>query len=116
MTDKVKISRGNTKLGKMPNVSLVPVKDCGNCSHCAADCYALKAFRQYPATRAAWQHNSAIFRAGGYTAIADDIVSQLEKRPSRFFRIHVAGDFLSQEHVDLWKVIARRLPSTTFLA
>ena len=31
----VKISDGNTKLGAIPSVSLIPVMDCGNCAICA---------------------------------------------------------------------------------
>lgn len=38
----VKISEGNTKLGAIPSVSLIPVMDCGNCAICAKSCYDLR--------------------------------------------------------------------------
>lgn len=38
----VKISDGNTKLGAIPSVSLIPVMDCGNCAICAKSCYDLR--------------------------------------------------------------------------
>ena len=38
----VYVSPGNSKLGAIPSVSLLPVIDCGNCSHCAKSCYDLR--------------------------------------------------------------------------
>lgn len=38
----VKISDGNTKLGAIPSISLIPVMDCGNCAICAKSCYDLR--------------------------------------------------------------------------
>lgn len=38
----VKISDGNTKLGAIPSVSLIPVMDCGNCAICSKSCYDLR--------------------------------------------------------------------------
>lgn len=38
----VKISEGNSKLGAIPSVSLIPVMDCGNCAICAKSCYDLR--------------------------------------------------------------------------
>ena len=34
----VKISDGNTKLGAIPSISLIPVMDCGNCAIWAKSC------------------------------------------------------------------------------
>lgn len=44
---EVKISRGNSKLGGIPNISLIPVKDCANCDARKNTCYALKSWKQY---------------------------------------------------------------------
>src|SRR5210317_1681177 len=98
MEIEVKISPKNSKLGKIPNVSTIPVKDCGDCDHCRSDCYALKAWRQYPAVRKAWGNNSKAFRQDSAAAVAQVTDYLLKKKP-RFFRIHVAGDFLDQTHV-----------------
>jgi len=113
----VKISTGNTKLGNIPNISLIPIKDCANCEHCMADCYALKAWKQYPGTRKAWTENSKAFRSDPIRAIHEVDEWLLSKRkPVEYFRIHASGDFLSQQIVDLWTGICEVNPSTKFLA
>ena len=57
----VKISEGNSKLGAIPSVSLIPVMDCGNCAICAKSCYDLRndmIYKEVIKTRAI---NSAIY-------------------------------------------------------
>lgn len=113
----VKISWGNSKMGKVANTSLRPIKDCINCRSCKKDCYALKAYKMYPAVKNAWNHNSDMFR-GYLNEAAKSVTEQLQKKRKKpsFFRIHVAGDFLSQAHFNAWCVIARDNPETKFLA
>lgn len=114
----IKISPGNDKLGTaIPNVSLIPIKDCANCDYCRKDCYALKPWRRYKQTRASWTNNSQQFRADPFEA-ARDVIAQLnrKKKLPRFFRIHVAGDFLNQEHVMCWARVAHMFPGIKFLA
>lgn len=103
-------------MGDIPNVSLIPGRDCGAdvpCAHRGA-CYAIK-FMMFPAPREAWTTNSRTAhdnpaeyfqRVRGYLAY---------NRPP-FFRWHVAGDFLSQSYLDEVKAIAREFPETKFLA
>ncbi|MBW2006403.1 MAG: hypothetical protein JRI72_17775 [Deltaproteobacteria bacterium] len=112
---EIKISNSNSKLGKIPNISLIPVKDCGNCESCRSDCYALKAWKQYPNVRKAWKINSKAFRSDCFDAIEPIIEFCLKKKP-RFFRIHVAGDFLDQDHIESWVKAAILCPETKFLA
>jgi ferredoxin len=109
----LKISSGNSKLGKIPNVSLRPIKDCPNCKSCAKDCYALKAYRMYPGVRNAWDGNAKAVRKSGWEADAD---AYLTKHSPRFFRLHVAGDFISAKYFLAWVEIAKRHPETRFLA
>lgn len=110
------ISQGNTKLGRMPNVSLRPVRDCPNCTSCASKCYARKAYRQYPGTRDAWDGNSKDVR-GGEDWQSDVTEFLLRRRnPVRFFRVHVAGDFVSRKYAREWADLAREFPETRFLA
>ena len=47
-----------------------------------------------------------------------DIHNQLKRRKSlpRYFRIHVAGDFLNQDHVECWALLASKWPQIRFLA
>lgn len=110
---KVSISQGNLKMGNVASVSLPPIAACGNCRHCARDCYARKAYRLYPATRAAWDRNLQLARddrAGYFAQVRDSL-----RRP-RFFRWHVAGDILDQDYLDRMKAIARELPAVKFWA
>lgn len=108
------ISDGNSKLGKIPNVSLVPVKDCGDIP-CAKDCYALKALRAYPTVKVAWSRNSALARSNRESFFRD-IVSYLEKNGPRFFRWHVAGDILDQSYLEEMKRVSLLFPAVRFLA
>lgn len=114
---KIIISDGNSKLGRIPNLSLIPVKDCGNCDYCMADCYALKAWKRYPNTRAAWKQNSVAFRSDPFGAARKIALWFKSKRkPPPYFRIHVAGDFLTKEHFAIWSWLADWYPDTKFLA
>ena len=114
---KIIISDKNSKLGKIPNISLIPVKDCANCDHCMSDCYALKAWKQYPPVRTAWKSNSDAFRKDILWSINEVDEWLLAKRkPVKYFRIHVAGDFLTQAHVDAWTGLAVVHEGTKFLA
>jgi len=109
------ISPGNKKLGRIPNISTIPVKDCGNCSACMHDCYALKAWRMYPNVRDAWKKNSKAFHFDSFHAF-NYVHEYLVKKKPAFFRIHQAGDFLDQNNLNAWCNIARGHPGTKFLA
>ena len=116
----IHLSPGNSKLGSVYNVSLRPIADCGNCDLCKRDCYALKAWRMYEKARAAWTRNAEAFRADPQKA-CEDIDTQLQSLDARgrlpkLFRIHTAGDFLSQEHVDAYIWLAKRWPQMRFFA
>ena len=113
---KLNVSSGNSKLGKIPNISGVPGKDCPPiCKKtCAKDCYALKAFRMYPNVRKAWRGNSAYLKRdmAGYFR---DLDAWLTKKRPRFFRLHVAGDIVSREHFKAICKLAKDHSNTRFL-
>ncbi len=110
----VKLSKGNTKLGKIMNVSLPPVKSCQPDLPCFRDCYAMQSYRQYPNTRTAWNHNFDAFLADprGYF---DDIIAQLQASNTTKFRWHVAGDIPCNMYLTGIKRVARELPQIYFL-
>lgn len=110
-----KISDKNSKLGKIPNISLIPVKDCPNSERCKKDCYAKKAWKQYPNVRKAWKHNSQESRKNPDQFFAD-IRAFLTKKNPEFFRIHVAGDFYSLEYFNQWIELIKEFPGVKFLA
>ena len=116
-----KITPGNRKLGRIPNVSLSPIKACracfgGKAPPCAKTCYALKAFRMYPDTQACWNHNFEEAKRdllGFMRSIVQQI--QAKRQAPRWFRWHVAGDILSREYLAGMVYVARECPNTKFL-
>lgn len=111
---KVHVSSGNMKV-KFANVSLVPIKDCTNCELCKTKCYALKAYRLYPSVRNAWSNNSKAFRTNPNEACSF-VSGYINGTKTKYFRIHVAGDFLNQEHLDSWVETAKENNKTKFLS
>ena len=112
----VKISKGNSKLGKVWNVSVSPVIGCMSGIQCAKSCYAMKAYRQYPATRAAWDYNLAI-RTGSVFAFYHNIGEQIEaaKKKPELFRFYVAGDITGPEDMHYITAMAECFKDTEFL-
>lgn len=110
------ISLGNSKFPHTPNFSNRPIYDCANCKYCAPTCYALKAYKQYPIVKKAWDKNSKAIRGENYGKLYNEISDFLIRRNPSLFRIHVAGDFINQGNLELWAMIANDFPHTKFLA
>jgi hypothetical protein len=112
----VHITRGNKKLGKhVANISLPPVVTCPRGVPCTnSNCYAHKAWRQYPNVRQAWGENLAeyVMNPKGYFASIQRWLWR--HKPSRF-RWHVAGDIPNQEYLDGMIMIAKLNRLTRFL-
>lgn len=107
----IKISEGNTKLGAIPSVSLLPVMDCGNCAICAKSCYDLRndmIYKEVIKTRAI---NSAIYHEDPerYFKEIDDY---LNYRYPRAFRFHIGGDIQDKWYLDKMCEIARKHKNT----
>jgi hypothetical protein len=92
----LRISQGNTKLGATVNISLTPIASCNGCSSiCGKDCYAIQPYKQYPQTRAAWDHNfkQATEDIEGFF---NELKAYLEGyKRGLFFRWFVGGDIIS---------------------
>lgn len=90
------ISKGNKKIGRVMNVSLMPIQDCGrNCKYCLGICYDIKACCQYGNTvLPARIRNSVMARhyRDEFFAQIDRAISRRKK--NKMFRWHVAGDIL----------------------
>ena len=112
---RTKISNQNSKLGKIPNISLTPIKSCVNCKECKKSCYALKAYRMYPNVRNAWDVNLDMAR-NNHTEFFNDINTFIAKKKPSFFRWHVAGDILGTSYLTSMIVLATNNPTTKFLA
>lgn len=109
------VSDGNDKIGKTPNVSLLPIITCSKGVPCAGKCYCLKALRTYSEVLKKWNANTMkwITDPIGFQA---DVEKQLEERKPEYFRWFVAGDIPDARFLTMMKNIAASFPGTRFLA
>lgn len=113
---KLHVSRGNIKLGGIPNVSLPPGLSCEVEKPCWRLCYARKAYEVYAAKSAgmAWKENWDLWRSDpvGYEI---QLGVFLQKTKSLYFRYHVGGDIPSVQYANMMKRTALVFPEITFL-
>ena len=110
---KVSISKGNSKMGAIPSVSLPPVITCPRGCPCAAKCYAAKLCRLRPSVRNAYNRNFEILANNPV-----DYWTQVRAAAAmaRYFRFHVSGDIPDSVYLYDMVLTARQLPHTEFLA
>lgn len=116
---KTKISNGNSKVGRIPNLSLTPGRSCSPeaCKTCLTHgCYAMKSYRQYKNVRSAWDNNTELALHDLDTMERDLLTYFGSMVAPRFFRLHVGGDFITREYAQMWARIAAAAPGTNFLA
>jgi len=113
--DIIHISRGNSKLGKfIPIFSLPPHVTCSNATPlCTKYCYSNKAWRQYPRVRETRNKN---FIASMQDDFVDRMVEKIQYMNIMVFRVHESGDFYSNEYLQKWFEIVRRIPNIKFFA
>lgn len=100
------ISRGNSKIGRVPNYSRLPILGCThNCKACMNACYAVKHANRFPLTMEAWAENEAILRR-----CPADLYEAFDKAldGADAGRMHVAGDVTSIEQLDMMNRTAGR--------
>ena len=100
----VRISKGNSKLGAIPSISLPSIKTCRQCA-CQSKCYAQKLERLRPAVRNAYQHNLEVLINEPETYWREVEASVMM---SRFFRFHVSGDIPTAKYLENMVAIAGR--------
>lgn len=83
------ISKGNSKMGMIPSVSLPAGKTCRTDCTCQKKCYAKKLERIYKNVKESYQNNLEILRRD-----PEQYWREVEAAimTSRFFRFHVSGD------------------------
>ena len=101
----VKISTGNSKLGKISSVSLPAGLTCRNDCECHSKCYAKKLERLRPAVRNAYSHNLEILKTSPDTYWREVEAAIMM---SRFFRFHVSGDIPDYDYFLKMVDIAKR--------
>lgn len=108
-------SFGNSKLSdNIAIFSLMEILTCLDCSTCAGTCYAKKSNRY--ATSYNHKLINTFLACNNLDLLKSFIVDDLQHRPKRieFVRIHEAGDFFSQEYINMWFSVARLFPELKF--
>jgi hypothetical protein len=108
------VSDGNQKIGKTPNVSLLPILTCAKDVPCAEKCYCMKALRMYPEVLKKWYANTVKWDRSPHE-FRNDIVKCLNKEPE-YFRWFVAGDIPDDRFRSTMIRLAQNYPKTKFLA
>lgn len=110
---KVSISKGNSKMGSIPSVSLPAITTCNPTAPCFKLCYAAKISRLRKTVKTAYDRNlevlttnPALYWSSVYTAAAT----------VKYFRYHVSGDIPNIEYFAHMVQLANALPDTHFLA
>jgi hypothetical protein len=109
----VSISKGNSKMGAIPSVSLPACITCNPNAPCFKLCYAAKITRLYKTAKTAYENNLTILQDD--PALYWDQVKRAAQT-ARFFRYHVSGDIPNKEYFNRMVELARELPHTNFLA
>lgn len=112
-TIKLHVSNGNSKMGLIPSVSLPPVITCRPGAPCIGKCYAKKLYRLRPTVRNAYDENLELLQAA-----PDSFFLQLRAALaiSRYFRLHVSGDFVNAEYFSRCVDAVKSAPGCTVLA
>jgi hypothetical protein len=102
------ISNGNKKIGRVMNVSLMPVMTCHNCKECKHFCYDIKANVQYSNVLDARIRNTVILKKdmNEYFRRIDEKMSR--RRKNKYFRFHVAGDIINIEYFNHMVELAKK--------
>lgn len=108
----VSISRGNSKLGAIPSVSLPAGTTCRTDCECSRKCYAKKLERLRPSVRDAYRRNYELLKKHPDTYWREVEASIMM---SRFFRFHVSGDIIDGEYLQHMVAIANRNPHCEIL-
>lgn len=108
-----KVSKGNSKLGKIYNWNLPAVVTCRKNAPCIKDCYACKGFYRMASVKKCYEENLRSFLEDPEQT-EKDILSQLPD--NGYCRIHSSGDFYNMEYLEMCVRIAEQKPNVNFLA
>lgn len=108
----VKISKGNSKMGSIPSVSIPSGATCRSDCECSVKCYAKKLERMRPSVREAYKHNYMVLQTQPGTYWREVEASIMT---SRFFRFHVSGDIPDGAYLAHMVEIAKRNPHCEIL-
>lgn len=105
------LSKGNSKIGRVLNVSTMPGRNCKNCKNCLPYCYDMNACVRYPDTVIdARIRNSVILYRDRDEFFRRIDVAMSRRRKNKFFRWHVAGDIMDLDYFDRMISNAKKHP------
>lgn len=109
---KVSISKGNSKMGAIPSVSLPACTTCNPNAPCFKKCYAAKIARLRKTVRDAYERNFIewIERPNDYWQQVRDAA-----RMAKYFRFHVSGDIPEPIYFYDMVLTVAAIPDTHFL-
>ena len=109
----VNVIAGNSKLGKIPNLSLLPGVTCAKNApcNCKGGCYAKKFL--YPCVRKAWGDNTKL--ANNPIEFFNSLREQFIGKKVQWFRFFVSGDIPSYSFLCKMMQFVAEFPVTKFL-
>lgn len=96
----VHFSQGNTKIGRVLNVSTASGVCCGNCSQCLKYCYDIKAALRFPEVFTARAENTAIAIGDRERFFAEISEKMDRRRRNLYFRWHQGGEILDADYFE----------------
>lgn len=94
----VHFSKGNSKIGKVLNVSTASGLNCGNCTHCLPFCYDIKACLRFPEVMTARAENAALAMYDRDRFFAEIDKKMSNRKKNKYFRWHQGGEILDYEY------------------
>lgn len=112
----VKLSDGNSKLGKIWSISLPPEVTCEPCVPCIKLCYARFQYNFYKKTKAAYDHNLFVYNRNPNEYFISLCEEFQRKRDKSVFRFHVSGDIPDTRYFFKMIDFAYQFPNTQIMA
>lgn len=110
----LRVSPGNSKIGDVPNISLAPVRSCGDVP-CVDKCYALNTYRRWTTVRKAWDNNLDYYLMDPQAFFAE-VEEHFAGMNSSRFRLFVGGDFPDKRFFKNVVRVAKKFPLVSILA
>lgn len=108
---KITISSGNAKIGKVLNVSILPVYTCGHCKECKRYCYDVRDCLRFPGNVLNARVKNTVLMEKDLDGFFDQIDKKMSRRrKNKVFRWHVGGDIPSPEYFERMIENARNHP------
>lgn len=106
----VSFSNGNSKIGRVLNVSVMPLLTCGNCGQCGPYCYDIKACVQYKNVLNARVNNTAMVFWARDRYFEEIDIKMFRRKKNKFMRWHVGGEIPDYDYFCRMVEIAKHHP------